>query len=253
MQAVYDKIAEWYDTQVRDRNGLLPFHEMVIAALLELVGEVRGKDVCDLACGQGIVARELARRGARVTGIDVSERLLEIARREEAEAPLGITYRRDDAHTLASLSAASFDAIYCNLALMDIPRLDEVVAAVRRVLRVGGIFVFSITHPCLVPPGSRWTSEAEGGPGRHVRGYFSEGYAALPNAPGVRGRVGTYHRTLATYLNTFAQAGFVLRGVAEPRAVGDAAERQPGAAEAPMNLVVRFDLPPTSEAQGARR
>ncbi len=247
MQSAYDIIAEWYDAQVRDRDGLLPFHELAIGALLELAGEVRGREACDLACGQGIVARELARRGARVTGVDLAERLLEIARREEAKAPLGIVYRRDDAQTLATLPDAGFDVVVCNLALMDIPRLEGVVTAVRRVLRGDGIFVFSVTHPCIVPPGSWWTIATEGGPGRHVRGYFSEGYSVPPHAPGVRGRVGTYHRTLATYLNTFARAGFVLERVAEPRAAGDAAERQPGATEAPMFLVARFGVSPTSE------
>lgn len=238
-QATYDNIAEWYDEQVR--SGLLqPFHDLAIAALLELLGEVSGREVCDVACGQGIVARNLARRGARVTGVDISERLLEIARQEEAKTRLGVTYLHDDAHTLATLPDGGFDAVTCNLALMDIPDLDAVVGAVWRVLRPGGMFAFSITHPCIVPPGSYWTTAAEGGPGRHVRGYFTEGFAVPPHSPGVRGKVGTYHRTLSTYLNTLAAAGFTLERVAEPRATGVAAERQPGFAEVPMFLVARF-------------
>ncbi len=252
MQATYDQIADWYDTQVRAGDGLLPFHNLAIDALLELVGDVRGREVCDLACGQGIVTRELAQHGARVIGVDLSQRLLEIALREEAEAPLGIAYRCDDAHALATLGDASFDVVTCNLALMDIPNLSAAVAAVRRVLRPGGTFTFSITHPCIVPPGSRWTTEAEGGPGRHVRGYFLEGYVVPPHAPGVRGRVGTHHRTLSTYLNMLAASGFVLECIAEPRATGAAAERQPGAVEAPMFLVIRLRLPPAATATGAR-
>lgn len=241
--AAYDAIADWYDAQVRDDAGLLPFHELAIAALLDLLGDVPGRDVCDLACGQGIVARELARRGARVTGVDLSERLLAIARREEAAAPLGVAYLRDDAHTLATLPDARFDAVACNLALMDIPDLAAVGAAVARVLRPGGAFAFTITHPCLIPPGSRWTTAVGGGPGRHVRGYFAEGYAVPPHAPGVRGRVGTYHRTLATYLNTLIGLGLTLDRIAEPQATGLAAARQPGAVEAPMFLVARFVKP----------
>jgi 2-polyprenyl-3-methyl-5-hydroxy-6-metoxy-1,4-benzoquinol methylase len=240
MRAEYDAIAEWYDAQVRDVDGLLPFHELAIAALLELTGEVRGLELCDLACGQGIVTRELARRGARVTGVDLSQLLLTIARREEVEAPLGIVYLRDDAHTLAALPTNGFDAVTCNLALMDISGLEEALAAVRRVLRPGGAFIFAITHPCLIPPGSRWTEAPEGGPGRHVRGYFAEGYSVPPHAPGVRGRVGTHHRTLATYLNTLVGLGFALARIAEPRATGLAAARQPGALEAPLFLVARF-------------
>jgi len=248
MQAAYDPIADWYDTQVRASDGLLPFHMLAIDALLGLVGDVKGRDACDLACGQGILTRELAQRGARVVGVDLSQRLLDIAQREEADAPLGATYRRDDAQTLATLADASFDAVTCNLALMDIPDFEATGSAVRRVLRPGGAFTFSITHPCIVPPGSWWTTVGEGGPGRHVRGYFSEGYATLPDAPGVRGRVGTHHRTLATYLNTLADAGFTLERIVEPQATGAAAARQPGAVEAPMFLVARFRREPTSAA-----
>lgn len=246
MQVAYDEIAEWYDRQVRTSDGLLPFHMVAIDALLELVGDVYGREVADLACGQGIVTRELARRGARVIGVDLSQRLLDIAQREEADAPLGVTYRHDDAHMLATLPDASCDAVTCNLALMDIPDLPATVAAVRRVLRREGAFTFSITHPCITPPGSRWTMAEEGGPGRHVRSYFDEGYAALPDSPGVRGRIGTHHRTLATYLNTLYDAGFVLERIAEPQATGAAAARQPGAVEAPMFLVARFSLAPTA-------
>jgi hypothetical protein len=70
---------------------------------------------------------------------------------------------------------------------MDIAELEPALAAVRRVLRAGGAFVFAITHPCLISPGSRWTTAEEGGPGRHVRGYFAEGYSVPPFAPGVGG------------------------------------------------------------------
>lgn len=245
MQATYDPIADRYDAQVRAADGLLPFHLLAIDALLKLVGDVDGRDVCDLACGQGIVTRELARRGAHVLGVDLSQRLLDIAAREEADAPLGITYRCDDAQTLAMIADASFYAVTCNLALIDIPDLDATVAAVRRVLRPDGVFTFSITHPCITPPGSRWTTAEAGGPGRYVRGYFAEGYATLPDAPGVRGRVGTYHRMLATYLNTLTDSGFTLERIAEPQATGAAAARQPGAVEAPMFLVARFRREPT--------
>jgi SAM-dependent methyltransferase len=233
----YDEIADWYDAQVRD--SLLPFHMVAITALLELVGDVNGQEVCDLACGQGILSRELARRGAHVTGVDLSQRLLDIARQEEFVAPLGITYQRDDAQALTTLPATRFDALTCNLALMDIAELEPALAAVRRVLRVGGAFVFSITHPCLISPGSRWTTAAEGGPGRHVCGYFAEGYSVPPFAPGVRGRVGMHHRMLATYLNTLLDVGLALDRVAEPRGTGLAAERRPSTAEVPMFFVAR--------------
>ena len=240
-QARYDAIADWYDEQVREGGALQPAHALVIPVLLDLLGDVRGHEVCDLACGQGIVAREMARRGARVTGVDISERLLAIARREESAEPLGIVYIHDDARTLATIADAAFDAVACNMALIDIPDLADTVAAVRRVLRSGGTFAFSLPHPCIVPPGSRFATDEDGTPARLVRGYFDEGYSVPPHAPGVRGRVGTHHRTLATYLNTLTEAGFTLERVAEPRPVGPIPERMPAAfAEAPGMFIISW-------------
>ena len=87
--AAYDEIAEWYDEQVRG-GGLL--HDLVLPALFELAGDVAGQRVCDLACGQGVVARQLAARGAVVTGVDLSARLLaaEISSVETHRLPLAV-------------------------------------------------------------------------------------------------------------------------------------------------------------------
>src|SRR5215831_13200095 len=76
----YDEIADWYDEQVR--HGHL-IHDFVVPILLAMIGPVRGRRVLDLACGQGVVARQLAELGAEVVGVDSSWRLLEIARAYE--------------------------------------------------------------------------------------------------------------------------------------------------------------------------
>src|SRR5438132_929358 len=112
--ARYDAVAAWYDAFVRGKanacNFALPF-------LFDLLGEVQGCDVCDLACGEGRIARELAQRGAKVVGVDLSSELLAMARREEEHAPLGIRYVQDNAEILASLADGQFDGAVCNMAL----------------------------------------------------------------------------------------------------------------------------------------
>jgi 2-polyprenyl-3-methyl-5-hydroxy-6-metoxy-1,4-benzoquinol methylase len=72
------------------------YHEIVLPNLFELVGEKHGQTICDLACGQGWIARELARRGAHVTRVDLAQQLLALARRYEEQDPLGIEYLQDD-------------------------------------------------------------------------------------------------------------------------------------------------------------
>lgn len=200
MQAAYDEIAEWYDESV-EAGSLLS--ATIVSNMLELAGDIAGQDICDLACGQGLLARELAKRGAKVVAIDISARLLDLGRRYESESPLSIHYIQDDAQSLSEIASASFDCVVCNMALMDIADLGGVFASAFRILRPGGPFVFSITHPCFqVPPGGS---------------YFMEGLWWSSNPNGVRGKVGAYHRTLATYLNSLTETGFCLDRITEPQ------------------------------------
>jgi len=242
--ATYDAIADWYDAGIRHGSWL---HMAAVVAVLELAGDVAGRSVCDLACGQGVVARRLSERGARVVGIDVSERLLDIARDEERTRPLGITYYRDDAQMLAMLADASFDGVVCNLALMDIPDLPAAVRAVRRVLRPGGWFAFAITHPCLdaILGRPRIMRDAEDAAEQNVRSYFIEGQWWSENRDGVRGKVGAYHRTLSSYLNTLVSAGLVVERLSEPQAPEPASGEPAVHHEVPAILAVRCARPST--------
>lgn len=241
----YDEIAEWYDASVR---GGLPTHALALPAIAELTGDVAGQRVCDLCCGQGIVARDLARRGADVIGIDLSERLLEIARQEEAARaegwPGSVVYHYGDALALEgtpTIEAGCFHGVVCCLALMDLPDLPAVLRSVAWALAQGGWFVFAVTHPCFQTPESRWTGKASGTVRREVRGYFREGHWVSSNVQGVRGQVGAYHRTLSTLLNALTDAGFIFTRMREPQALDELTGRVPGYREVPVVLVVRCE------------
>ncbi len=236
--ATYDEIAEWYDERVR--SGAL-LHDLVLPTLLDLISAVERQRVCDLACGQGVVARKLADRGAIVVGVDLSTRLLDLARQYEQGEPRGITYLHGDAQALPAVDDAAFDGVVCNMALMDIPDLAAVARTVARILRPGGWFAFSITHPCLETALARprLVPEAGGVTRREVRSYFVEGPWRADNPDGVRGRVDAYHRTLGTYLNTLVDAGLVVERLAEPQASGVLAERTPSHRDIPAILIAR--------------
>jgi len=141
----YDDIAEWYDqwlgTHTMKEDPLFP-------AVETLMGNIAGQRICDLACGQGRVARYLAAHGAHVVGIDLSEKLLAIARRHEDSQPQGITYLQADARHLDDIALGRFDGVMCYMALMDIPDLEPTLDSVTRILRPVGWFVFAILHPC---------------------------------------------------------------------------------------------------------
>jgi 2-polyprenyl-3-methyl-5-hydroxy-6-metoxy-1,4-benzoquinol methylase len=234
--SAYDEIADWYDACIRAGDSLA---DRVAQWALEQSGDVAGQQICDLACGQGLMARYLARRGGRVTGIDLSEKLLEAARRYEAAEPLGIGYQRGDAQSLTHTPDAVFDGMVCHLALMDIPDLAATFRAVYRVLRPEGWFVFSITHPCFQmptwgPPDQEFVTE-----GSEASRYFREGFWRSDYPHGVRGKVGAYHRTLSTYLNTLSDASFVLERLIEPQESGEAGDRLCAEGGVPKFLIVR--------------
>ena len=211
--SAYDEIADWYDAWVGTHAmSDDPFYP----AVEFLMGDVAGQRVCDLACGQGRVSRHLADRGARVVGIDLSANLLEIARRHEAVQPRGVEYLRADARALDGVADASFDGVVCHMALMDITDLPATLHSVARILRPGGWFVFAILHPCYHTARSGET-EMAGGAVRTIGAYFQEGHWRSETRPGPPGKVGAYHRTLATYVNALTDAGLMLERLTEPR------------------------------------
>jgi SAM-dependent methyltransferase len=214
-QAAYDAIVDDYaafvGTNLVDAASVLG---VATRGLLGLAGPVAGLAVCDLGCGEGHLARYLAGQGAQVVGVDISAALLQLARARSGPA---VRFVQDDAQQLQTLAAGAYDLVVSNLALMDSPDLAATYTAVQRVLRPGGRFVFAVTHPCFQAPGTRIETDAAGNfRARAVARYTEEGFWRSDNPAGIRGKVGAYHRTLATYLNTLLAAGFVLTRLAEP-------------------------------------
>lgn len=234
-ESTYDEIAEWYDAwvgpTVREDDPFFP-------AMEALLGNVAGQHVCDLACGQGRVARHLAERGANIVGIDFSARLLEIARRHEQAAPRGIVYLHADARSLDGVPDSTFDGVLCFMALMDIPDLTSTLHTVARILRPAGWFAFATLHPCFHTPRSGEMVSPDGWV-RTIGSYFTEGYWRSDTRAGPPGKVGAYHYTLSTYLNTLLDAGLTLEQVSEPRATPILATARPIWAEVPAVFVGR--------------
>src|SRR5438093_12673712 len=102
----YDAAADFYEGFAPDR-----YDDPPMRALLGLLGDVSGLRLLDLACGHGRLSRELARRGARVVGLDLSSALLDKARERERVNPLGITYVHADAASPEALTGEVFDGV----------------------------------------------------------------------------------------------------------------------------------------------
>ena len=134
----------------------------LIPITFSLLGEVADKKVLDVGCGEGGYTRILASNGSRVTGIDGSAKLIDIARRRAEEEHLAITYEVRNANSLHGIDDASFDIALAAMSLMDVEDYSGAVAEIHRVLRKGGEFLMSISHPCFTGRGSRWLRNADG-------------------------------------------------------------------------------------------
>lgn len=200
------------------------FHLTLIRPAVErLLGEVRGANVLEVACGNGLFARRLSSLGASVLATDGSSEMLERARSRETS---GIEYRLLDASDPASFAAlpeASFDAAVCNMALMDMAATEPLAAALPRLLRPGGRFVFSITHPCFNTSNIRMMRELEVVDGDNVEraGVVVTRYATAVIEEGIAidgqpSKQLYFDRPLHELLAPFFAAGMVLDGLEEP-------------------------------------
>ena len=118
-------------------------------ATFKLIGSIEGLTVLDLCCGEGHNTRILAKKGAKVTGIDFSPRQIELAKQEEKKEKLSIKYLVMDAANLTELPDSYFDLVTCFMALQDIENYRKAVSETSRVLKPNGRFIFSIPHPCF--------------------------------------------------------------------------------------------------------
>jgi SAM-dependent methyltransferase len=251
----WDENAEFWDAQMGEAGN--DFHlRLVRPAVERMLGEVAGRRVLDVACGNGLFARRLAELGAQVTATDVSQPMLERARRRGGES---ISYRQCDAtdpEALRALGEEAFDSVVCNMALMDIPDVAPLASALPRLLARGGHFVFSITHPCFNRLGTRFVSESgyEAGTAVSRRGLLVTRYLTPAASEGIAidGQPVNhlyFDRPLSLLLGPFFAAGLAVDALEEPAFPANEAGADldwAGFPEIPPVLVVRLRQRTTS-------
>lgn len=245
VRALWDRAADPYAAGQAVGHDYYRY-EFFGPAQAEMCGEVNGARLLDVGCGNGYFAREMARRGARVTGVDISPRMIEHARRLEHEEPLGIDYLIADAADLGSaLPGERFDVATSCVALQDMPDAGRVFHAVRSTLRPGGRFVASITHPWSDTPFRRWERDPLG---RKrwlcIDRYFEEGPVTFVwERWGGKFTTQAYHATLETWIDWVIAAGFEIRALREPRPTEQAICARPKLEDAGrVPYYVMFDL-----------
>lgn len=203
---------EKYGQMSRSRQGLAGAGEW--ETLRPLLPDFRGRRVLDLGCGYGWHCIYAADSGAaRVVGVDISRRMLEVARQKTAQPQ--VEYRRCAIEDLRDPDG-SYDVVLSSLAFHYVEDYQGLVRNIHRMLSPGGRLVFTMEHPVFTSAGSQDWCCGERGEILHfpVDNYFYEGRRT---AVFLGEEVAKYHRTLTTCLEGLLQAGFSLCHVVEPQ------------------------------------
>lgn len=212
-QDAYNQLADDYAARI-DTKGHNAYYDR--PAVLSLLPDVAGKRVLDAGCGPGAYAQWLLDHGAQVVAVDANAKMLAHARERTAN--------RAEFH-LANLNApldfladASFDLVICPLVLDYIRDWTPLFREFHRLLRPGGVLVFSHGHPA-----SEFFLYYADGNYHEVEQVSWEwtGFGTVVTMP-------SYRRPLAAVFNPLIDAGFVLDRVLEPRPIEAFREADPG-------------------------
>ncbi len=194
----YDEFAAEYAEMVTAREEAGIEREPVIPCFLKILGDVSGLITLDAGCGEGYLSRILAHRGAQVTGIDISARLIEIAHAKDPESK--ITYQVADLSQPLPAYERHFDLIVSHLVLNDVSDYRSFLTTLGSVAKPGGRLVLSMNNPYSFVVR------------RHVTNYFDSGKAFPYRGMAEEGvKVHFYQRTLEEYLDACFTAGFQLQ------------------------------------------
>ncbi len=206
-------VADWYNDHLGKENT---YHsEVILPNLLRLLDIQKGDRVLDLACGQGFFTREIAKRGAHTTGVDIAPELIAQARIQVPNA----TFHVSSATDLSFIDTHTFDSAICILALQNIEDITSVFKEVRRVMQPGGRFIMVLNHPTFrIPKRSSWEwDEEKNVQYRRVDGYLSGAKMSIDMHPGSTKKQHTisYHRSLQDFFKALTKSGWAVTRLEE--------------------------------------
>jgi ubiquinone/menaquinone biosynthesis C-methylase UbiE len=241
----WENVAEWYDQLVGEAGS--EYHrEVVLPGVLRLLNPRANEKLLDIACGQGVLCRLLAERGAEVTGVDAAAKLIDAA---QLRGPASIHYHVGDARDLSFLAESHFNAAACTLAIQNIHPIQPVLSGVARALVLGGRFAMVMMHPCFRgPKETSWGwDEKRQVQYRRVDRYLVPRKSPIVARPGAEPDVytWTFHKPIEAYVKTLRNAGLLIDAIEEwpshkistsgPRAHAENVARK----EIPMFLAIR--------------
>ena len=117
--------------------------------LWNLLGNVKNLTILDAGCGTGYISMQLAKKGANVIGVDIAEKMIEIAKKKIKNSEIRIDFRAEELDNLQSIQDNTIDKIVSNYVLMDLENLQKCMRSFYRILKPKGEIVIIIVHPCF--------------------------------------------------------------------------------------------------------
>jgi ubiquinone/menaquinone biosynthesis C-methylase UbiE len=199
----YDTLGKaYYEARKYKSDSSYFYNELLeMPVTLKLLGNVKGKNILDAGAGPGLYARLLTDKGAKVKGIDISPKLLEIARKEAPE----VRFTQNSVEKLP-FKDKEFDIVLCTLVLGHLDNWNKAFKEIFRVLKSGGLFIFSVYNPIgELAKSKKWFFKRI----VKIKDYFIERKrAGTWKSEGKKVMIVHYHKTYGTIVKYIINNGF---------------------------------------------
>lgn len=211
----WEGVSSWYDRVVGEKGHY--YHQAVILPAVKriLKSQKAPYRLLDLACGQGVLAREIP-KDVDYTGVDISSSFVQSAKKQSPKR----TFLVGDVSKKLDLPTDHYDWITCILAVQDIADAGVMIKHAASYLKPGGRLLIVMNHPCFrIPRVTHWgVDEAQKLQYRRVNSYLSPMAVPIQTRPSKGKRadeVTSYHRPLSTYFGWLNKAGLLVENIEE--------------------------------------
>lgn len=187
--------------------------------VISLLGNVKKKKILDAGCGEGYISRILSEKKAIVVGIDISKKLIKIAKQKEDSLKLGTFFYHSDIRNMKIIKNESQDIVISVLVFNHLSKKTDWLKAlseIKRVLKKKGVFILSLPHPfeMFYRPKTNWVRYLDG----KIGNYWKEERIKkeLYKSSKETCIVNNYSKRFSTLINLLIESGFMVDKVLEP-------------------------------------